>query len=513
MNKTDKKYFAYALAILGISFIFKLIYATTFPLIPDETNYWQWSRYIDWGYYDQAPMIAWLIRFFTNILGHTELAVRLPSITASFITSIYIVLICKRYFSPKTAFHTMIAMNSVLIFAAGGLLATADGIQALGWTGATYHILRAYDKNKLSDWIFGGLWFGFGMLSKYSAVLFGLFAFLYGLSSREKRELLLSYKPYLGASLSVLVFIPVLYWNMENEWASARHVLYIGGGKTKALINLKYFFEYLGSQAGIISPILFIFVCAAWIKSVKLNDWHVKYLLFTSAFMALFFGVLSIHSRIYANWPAPAYIGGMILASHFYASNRDKIFKTEKRYIWCAGIVFSFIITSLLLLQLNFKFLPLSADADRISREISGWKEAGLKIGKLMESMPDKENTFYFALKYQTASELAFYTPGNPYPACINKWSRPNVYDFWFFDQDLIGKDGVGMLTSKDKLKRLHKVFERVEEPVIVKVYRDELFIRDIYLVKCFNFKGGLRWKPKDGADIRYQGPKSKRDQ
>lgn len=510
MDNSKPRYFTYAWIILGVSFIFKFFYASTFPLVPDETNYWQWSRYLDWGYYDQAPMIAWLIRFFTTFTGQTELGVRLPSISATLITSIYIILICRKYLSDKTAFHTMLAMNSILLFNAGGLLATADAIQSLGWTGACYHIMRAYDENRLKDWIFGGLWFGFAMLSKYSGVLFGLFAFSFGLMNREKRKLLWSYKPYLGAILSVIVFIPVLYWNQENGWASARHVLYLGGGKTKALFNIKYFFDYLGGQMAVLSPIIFVFICTAWIKALKQDKWFYKYLFFTSALMAGFFGLLSLHSRIYANWPAPAYAGGIILAAHFYCDNREKFLGIEKRKIWFAGIIFSFITTSILLIQLNYRVLPLNADLDRISREISGWKEAGIVVKDAMDSMPQKDKSFYFAAKYQTASELAFYTPGQPFPASINRWSRPNVYDFWFFDEDLIGQDGVGLLLRKSRIKKLEEVFQRVELYRELDVKRDGLFVRKLYIVKCFGFKGGLRWKPKDGSDIRYEGPKKK---
>ena len=507
MKNTESKYIYYAWIILGIAFLSRIFYASTFPLIPDETNYWQWSRYLDFGYYDQSPMIGWAIRFFTSFLDHTELAVRLPSICSTFITGIYIILLCRRYLSDKTAFHCMIAVNAILIFNAGAILATADALQALGWTGATYHLLKAYDEDKLSEWMYGGFWFGFGMLSKYSACLIGVFALLYGLSSAEKRIRLKSFKPYLGAIFGIIIFSPVILWNIKYDWASARHVLYLGGGDTKGFLHIKYLIEYIGSQAGVISPVIFFFIIAAWLKSIKESSWTLNYLFYTSASMIIFFALLSIHSRMFANWPSPGYIAGVILTCHYFAENREKIFKIEKRYIWYFGLILSFIPTILLLIQLNKRILPLPASTDRISREVSGWKEAGREAKKFMDSMPDKTNTFYFGLKYQTASELAFYTPGKPYTVCINKWSRPNVYDFWFKDKDLLKKDGIGLLISKNKLNNLKQVFESVGDVKTIKVYREGLFIREIYIVKCFGFKGGLRWKPKDNSDIRYLGP------
>ena len=58
--------------------------------------------------------------------------------------------------------------------------------------------------------------------------------------------------------------------------------------------------------------------------------------------------------------------------------------------------------------------------------------------------MPAPERTFIFGLRYQTASEMAFYTPGKPHTVSINRWKRPNVYDYWWTDADLLGWDAVG---------------------------------------------------------------------
>ena len=67
--------------------MFRLFYASLFNLVPDETNYWQWSRHLALGYHDQTPLIAWAIKLTTSIFGHTEIGVRFPSVSAAFIAS------------------------------------------------------------------------------------------------------------------------------------------------------------------------------------------------------------------------------------------------------------------------------------------------------------------------------------------------------------------------------------------------------------------------------------------
>ena len=41
------------------------------PTLPDETCYWDWSRQLDAGYFDQPPGIAFRIAAGTRLLGNT----------------------------------------------------------------------------------------------------------------------------------------------------------------------------------------------------------------------------------------------------------------------------------------------------------------------------------------------------------------------------------------------------------------------------------------------------------
>ena len=54
-----KHYTLFSIMLIGGFTIARILYAQSFLLTPDETNYWQWSRHLAWGYHDQTPMIAW----------------------------------------------------------------------------------------------------------------------------------------------------------------------------------------------------------------------------------------------------------------------------------------------------------------------------------------------------------------------------------------------------------------------------------------------------------------------
>ena len=66
----------------------------------------------------------------------------------------------------------------------------------------------------------------------------------------------------------------------------------------------------------------------------------------------------------------------------------------------------------LVLIQAAWPVLPIPVHLDRTTTEIQGWPELGKKAGQMHSQMPNPENTFIAGLRYQTASELAFYVPG-----------------------------------------------------------------------------------------------------
>src|SRR5688500_12416753 len=77
--------------------------ALKYPLAPDETYYWEWSRRPAWGYYDQGPMIAWWIRAGCTVFGETQLGIRAPIILASAFTQVFIYLLTRDLAGSRAA--------------------------------------------------------------------------------------------------------------------------------------------------------------------------------------------------------------------------------------------------------------------------------------------------------------------------------------------------------------------------------------------------------------------------
>ena len=510
--------------VIGFT-LFRLVYSGTFLLAPDETNYWQWSRHMAWGYHDQAPMIAWMIHLCTLIFGHGEIGVRMPSVLAMGVASAYMILIAGRWIGPSAALGAAILSQSLLEFNVGGLMATSDALQAAAWGGAAYHLARAFEKDKWSQWLIAGLWFGFGILSKYTMVIFLPSVFLYSILSDVHRKRLATIKPYAGLLLGFALFLPVIFWNAGNNWNSVRHVAFLGGANESLSIHWNFFGDYIASQAALLSPLVFILVVLAWALASKKRhtqvNWIYSYLFFTSFPMVAGFALLSLHTRVYGNWPGAGYLTATILVAALFADKaahpetRTRSLSLGKR-LWPWAVGTSYLITFLVLLQVLLPVLPIPAKLDRTSTELQGWQQLGKQAGDLARSMPRPGETFFFGLRYQTASELAFYTPGQPETVSINKWKRPNVYDYWWEDEDLLGWDAVGVTDDPEShLKRLTQVFDRVNPPETLNIYRNSIWsqmsaadpagtpVKTYYLYRAYGFKGGLRWDPPDHSDIR----------
>ena len=509
-DSSDRRYLQFAW-LWTIGFIlFRILYARLFLLVSDEANYWQWSRYLDWGYHDQAPLIGWAIRASTFILGQTELAVRLPSILSVGMASFYLIMIANRWMGSRTAFCTAILTQSILEFNVGGLLATPDGLQSLAWAGAVYHVARGYEDDKWSQWIIAGIWFGIGMLSKYTMIIFLPGAFLYGTVSPIHRKRLTGIKPYIGVLIGSLMFFPVILWNARHNWNSVRHVAYIGGANEGFALHLNFIGDFIASQAALLSPVVFILGIWAWIRVIRKDypekNWLYPYLFWTSFPMIAGFVILSFHSRVYGNWPAAGYLAVSVLTASYFGRTGKNSHRLTGSKIWNWGIGIAYGMTALVLIHAIWPILPIPIELDRASSEIAGWDQLGKIAGKLAWQMPDPEHTFIFGLNYQTASELAFYTPGRPRTVSINRWDRPNVYDYWWNDKDIQGWNAVGVTYDSQSQARLSLLFDRIDPPVELPIFRkksDTSPVKVFFIYQCYGFNGSLRWIPPDASDIR----------
>jgi undecaprenyl-diphosphatase len=308
----------------------------------------------------------------------------------------------------------------------------------------------------------------------------------------------------------LFLLLPLLVWNLENDWRAFRHVAHQGGVASAAWFAPRYLGDYLLSQLALLSPVVFPLFLSVLARGRRLwlnphNTWIDRYLWTTAMPVFLLFALLSTHTRVEGNWPAFGYFGACVLIAAGY----------HRRRLWSWALGTAGVMSLVVLIQVVHPLVPLPAKVDRIAQEFGDWRPIGEAVNRLKATGPKERRPFIFALNYQMASKLAFYTPGQPQTVALNRGKRPNTYDYWWTDGDLLGRDGIGVTKHPDQAEtRLAPYFDSVDPPVAITLYDHRKGwagkptpVRTLYIYHARGFKGGHRWEPRHAGDIRTSHP------
>jgi len=430
--------------------VFSAIYNAFLPLHGDEAYYWVWSHHLQAGYFDHPPMIAFLIHL-TNYISEAEWGVRLVNVFSMSISALYIFKLTSKIYDEKTALSSILIFCSVILVHAGYILTTTDAPLILFWTLTLYYSYMAFFYNSQKDYILAGIFLGFMMLSKYTAILFVLFLILFVVI--KKREILKNKNFYMAVFISFVIVLPMLWWNYKHDWISFAFQLTYRGGDGGFYPHL--FFEFLGGQFGIFSPV-FTGVFFYFMVKEKLffKDEKLFFIALSSVVILLFFLYKSFFTRMELNFAAPAYIGGAIITAYiFHHYNMQKTFKV--------GVVIALFFT---LVGRVLFITNLEAVQDRMY----GNKEAI----KTLQNYAKDGDAFY-GDHLTLAAYLTYYLKGHPQSDVITK-TRFSQYDMWRAKD--YPKDGL-VLAKDDDSNELKKLYI------------------DVKLLKIINIKIGFNGK------------------
>ncbi|HYA11727.1 MAG TPA: glycosyltransferase family 39 protein, partial [Thermodesulfovibrionales bacterium] len=493
--------------LLALS-LFRIYYIQRGPLdlSPDEAHYWEWSRRLDWSYYSKGPIIAYLIYIGTAILGDNVLGVRILAVIFSALGSIFMYLLGKKLYDDQVGFFSAILIQVIPLFSTFGIIFTIDSPFIFFWILSLFLFWEAINSQGAGVrssptptppprgwraregvyWILLGLSVGFGLLTKYTMAFFYFCAFLF-LLSKEKR-LLLTPGPYIAFIISILVFSPVILWNADHDWVTLRHTAGQAHIAEGVRITLRSFFEFAGSQLGVITPLVFMLMAYSLWSQRKQKEGNL--LFWFSIPIITFFLLKSLQGKVQANWALPGYITGIFSFSVF----SKKVF-TEgkgKMMLISTAVLLSVVVTAL---GHYPSILNLSAEEDPTSR-IRGWKELGSEVTKVYEEMSERGPVFIFSDSYQVSSELAFYVKGHPITYCIDLDRRMNQYDLWPGFYDLLHYNAIFVRIEKTKVpENVASAFGNIEKRLF-RVSANNEKIRDYSLFLCYDFKGMKEEKP-----------------
>jgi hypothetical protein len=487
-----------ALGIIGVATLLRLIVGARLPLVPDETYYWEWSRHLSFGYFDHPPLVAWLIRIGTLLFGESPFGVRILNILAGTVAAVSVAATTRRVAGAKNAAEAALIMSVMPLAAAGLVLATPDAALFAALSVVIYCLVRALQSapgsaESFRAWRWAGVALGFAFWSKYTSILLPIGVVIAFASHRKLWPRFREPGPYMACAIAALIFTPVLIWNARHEWISFTWQLQHGLGAEISLLRaLRQEGEMLAGQMGLTTPILFVLIAVSVGVLLRGTGDAIRWMLAVVATLYFGFFVYSaLKKPVEPNWPAPAYIGAIVLcAAHRWG-------ETAKRWR-AAGIAFAGVLSIAITLHGLRPVLPIVPAKDPVGRAF-GWSDLAAAADRAATAPKSVPNAVAWlaADRYQEASELSFWAQNRPETFALNLGGRRNQYDLWpkFADRARPGDRLVVVLDETlgvhDAVVTLMPYFDSVLRGDVVELKRGDAVIalRRIYTLD--GWRGG----------------------
>jgi hypothetical protein len=466
------KNFLYFISLVAV---LRLALAPFVGLGVDEAHYVLYALNLDLSYFDHPPLVGWIQYIFTSIFGTNEFGARVGAIAIGFVTSIFIYKFIYDINKNTTeAFIAVLALHASFLFNALFLMLMPDTLLFLLVVPIIFTVIKIEKNNKLSSWILLGVLLGLAGLAKYTAVLFIVPIIIY-IIIKKRYELFYTPKIIPSIIIALIIILPVIIWNIQNDWSSfAYQSAHVVGSST---INWSSFASSLGAQIGAYNPFLAPLAFYGLYKALRSKN---STLFLTALFglvMIVFFTYASLYKPALPHWSALFYMLFIPIGTFYMLS-------ISKKYLKFA-IGFGLIISTIAYAELGFKFIP-QPEYKSIHRDIYGWDKI---ISKANEQITDASTQAIAVTNWTLASRAIYYNRNfNSDVYLID--DRDDQFDVWEKEKP-IGKDLVVINTHSfkkdiDAYMKCSKVILHNEFDIMLNNSK----INTIQLVTCKNYQG-----------------------
>ncbi|MDG2055606.1 MAG: alpha/beta fold hydrolase [Phycisphaerales bacterium] len=303
--------------IVVVGFAVRILTGAMVGLGIDESYAVSTSRHFSLSYFDHPPISFWLSGASMYLFGSEAAAVvRLPFIVLFAMSTVAIFLLTRHLFGAWAGAWAALLLNCSAVFSmsSGGWVLPDGPLIFFLLMSALCMAVVILPKQQLSQiaiwgwWIAAGIFLGFAMLSKYHAVLFGAGALLFVVSSPAHRRWLRHPAPYVGVAIALLMFMPVVLWNIQNEGAS---FAYQGGRAANQGIRPDRLMTNILGQMAFILPWIWVPLIGMLWLGLRAGVRHPQkwFCVCLAIIPILLFTSVSVWgSRALPHWQAPGYL-------------------------------------------------------------------------------------------------------------------------------------------------------------------------------------------------------------
>jgi hypothetical protein len=513
--------------VIAGSFVFSLVYTwflCPLDLSSDEAHYWDWSRQLEWSYYSKGPLVALLIRLSCELFGSASIAntgdlgaaVRLPAALchAALLAGSYY--LAKGLGSPRLGLAVILAEVSLPLVRVGAVLMTIDPPFLACWCWALFCVWKALKLNQENRsntwwWLGAAVFTALGTLTKYTMALLPLavvgFILFHRRTEFRRRGIWIL---LLGAALG---WIPIVAWNSAHDWASFRHVFGQISGEQGPAFSLKWLgpLNFLGAQTGMLfGPWLAAFLIAGWrFQPRREGDPGRQLVWWCSVPVWLLFALASFVKSGQPNWPAPAYVGGIILSvAWIREALAGRYQRHVKRFLigtvtacLLAGIVIHFPgLTRPVLVRCipaSCETKPLPVRNLDISARLLGWRNLAQEVDRIRNQVRETtgEEPVLAGVQWTIPGHLRLYCEGQPDAYAIgipNQSDRHSQYDYWRPNpiKDAQAFVGRTFVIVGELALPVRSAFDRIEPPIRVVYSEGGIPIAAWDIQVCHGFRG-----------------------
>jgi len=293
-------------ALIAAMTALRVIYANLLDLRTDEAYYWTWSKENVLSFLDHPPMIAWFIRFGTAMFGDTNFGVRFAGLVAMLATQLLLADIVRRVTRDLRAVVIAVLMMEAALYYGLLMAKVSPDIALIPFaTAMVWALVRLAESDDPRWWLAAGVFAGLALLSKFTAGLMLPAVAAFMLLPPWRARWLRSPYPWAAALIAAALFLPVVIWNMQHDWASFRFQ-FVRATATHVW-SLRTLGDFIGLQFGLVGFVLLPVV----LTGVALTAWRgyrrldAVAILLSSAVLVPFVYLLwkSLTLRVGDTWP------------------------------------------------------------------------------------------------------------------------------------------------------------------------------------------------------------------
>jgi 4-amino-4-deoxy-L-arabinose transferase-like glycosyltransferase len=374
----------------------------------DELYFVAASRHLDFGYVDFPPIVPLLAAADQALAPGSLVALRLLAALAG-CAVLVLTALAARELGASTRAQAWAALGLLLspVFLGANALFHTASFDQLAWAAAVFGFARLLRTGDQRLWLPIGLAVGIGLETKHTMIALPIAIFA-GLLATNLRSMLLTVWPWLGAAVSLLIFLPNLIWQTTHDWISLQYILSHRGHTDGP-------FAYWWQQALIfINPVFLVPVVMGLLALRK--DQRFGALTYVFVAVLLIFFVLGGKSY----YAAPIYPLG-------YAAGAMWLDERLRRKIWIGGLGAA---ATAVTLVLATALLPIAPVPTSTFNDEIGWPELAQQTAQAYDSIPanQRDRAMIVAHYYSQASAIDFYGPALGLPDAVS----PHL-TFWYW--------------------------------------------------------------------------------